>query len=166
MFNYLLERWKCSCAKWWNLCTMQCINFVMYALQPARSFTCAVSADWIPVAGADLWWIKRELHLPHPQLLIHTFLSWHPQHMFSQSYAGDYFCASFQRQTEREKFGHSDILGLVPPASSPSLCTPSTWSSTETCFSFSWRLGDIWSSLRSSLFVLLLSKQKQPPVLC
>lgn len=54
---------------------MQYIHFVMYALQPACSFTCAVSADRIPLAGADLWGIKRELHLPHPQLLIHTFPS-------------------------------------------------------------------------------------------
>lgn len=72
--------------------------------------------------------------------------------------------ASFQRQTEKEKSGHSDILRLIPTASS-FLCTPTTSSSIETPFSVSWHVGDICSSLRSSLFVLLLSNQKQSPVL-
>lgn len=43
------------------------------------------------LAGADLWGIKGELNLPHPQPLTYTFLSWHPQHTFSQSNAADYF---------------------------------------------------------------------------
>lgn len=45
-------------------------------------------------------------------------------------------CASFQRQTEREKFGHSEILGLVPTASSAPLCTPSMWRGHRDTFLF------------------------------
>lgn len=82
-----------------------------------------------PLAGADLWDVQRELHLPHSQPLTHTSLSWHLQHTFSQSNAADYFWVPvlhFKGRQRGRSWG-TQSLHLVPIASSAHLCTPTTW---------------------------------------
>lgn len=45
-------------------------------------------------------------------------------------------CVPFQRQTEREKFGHSESFGLVPTASSTPSCTLTMWRGHREMFLF------------------------------
>lgn len=153
MFNYLLWKWKCSCAKWWSSCAMQCIHFEICILQPACSFTCALSAlSGVNslLAGAELWGKERELHLPHPQPLTHASLSWHPQHTFSQNSAADYFWVPVHFKGRQRGSWDTQRVCVLSPTLAPLLgAHPPCGGDIMTCPSSSWHVGDTCSSIRS-----------------
>ena len=109
---------------------MQCIHFVIHVLQPACSFTCTLSAGrFLPGRCRFMGDRKRTSSSSPSALDSHFPFMASAAHVFPEQCCRLFLspCAAFQRQTEREKLGYSESLGLVPTASSASLCTPTMW---------------------------------------